>query len=66
MLCTKYIELTPPEKTAFIGELLHSVQSDDQLFEMAKEIIIIAIRKGLFNGVVINPPKEKYADDKIL
>lgn len=64
MLCTKYFNLVPIEKHAFIGELLHAVQSDDELFELAKDIITLATNKGLFNGVVINPPRND--DDKIL
>lgn len=64
MLCDKYQRLVPKEKSNFIGELLHAVQSDDDFFDLAEEIIQLAYRRGLFNGVIINPPKPTNDHDE--
>ncbi len=53
--CNKYQELTPIEKIGFIGELLHAAQSDDEIFDMAQQLIKLATIMGVFEGVTINP-----------
>jgi hypothetical protein len=58
MLCPGYQKLLPREKRDYIGELLHAVQSDDELFELGSEIIQVAYRRGIFDGVKINPIDE--------
>lgn len=59
MICPQFEELTPKEKTEFIGKLVHSVQSDPELYSMAHEIIKMAEEKGLFEGVKILHPNTK-------
>lgn len=56
MICTEFDELSPKEKTEYIGALVHSVQSDSDLYSMGQEIINMAKMKGLFDRVVILPP----------
>lgn len=58
MLCPEYLKLTPKERRDFIGELVHCSQEDSELYELAREIIQIAYKRGLFDGVVINPISE--------
>ena len=65
MTCDKYNELTPIAKVHFIGELVHAAQSDDAIFTCCKDLIELAIRKGLFDGVVINPPINRNEDETI-
>jgi len=57
--CEKYQALTPIEKITFIGELIHAAQSDNKVFDMANDLIKLAIIKGVFDGVTINPIIEK-------
>lgn len=61
MICNKYSELSPIEKVKYIGELIHSVQSDDNLYLAGCEVISKAKDEGIFDGVVIlpDPPNEK-------
>lgn len=58
MLCDKYMRLSPQERSLFIGNLLHAAQSDDNIFQSAEELINLAERKGLFDGVTIMPERE--------
>jgi len=55
MICKSFESLTPLEKSTFIGELVHSCISDERFFDMGKKLIKQAHRKGLFDGVKINP-----------
>lgn len=59
MICEKYEAMTTIEKTEFVGKLLHSVQSSNELFDLGKEIINLGIEKGLFEGVKILHPNTK-------
>lgn len=60
MVCPSFDQLTPKEKTEYIGALVHSVQSNDNFFWVGKEIIEQATSLGLFEGVKIlhNNPEE--------
>jgi hypothetical protein len=53
MVCSSFDQLTPKEKTEYIGALVHSVQSSNELFKIGKEIIEDGERQGLFEGVKI-------------
>ena len=63
MLCKKYDDLSYFEKVTYIGELLHSCQSDDTLFDEGNKLIAKAKDMGLFNGVVILPDHIKTAHE---
>ncbi len=54
-ICENYDLLSPHEKSIFIGELVHAVQSSDTLFNMAKGIIDKAMTLNLFDGVTFLP-----------
>jgi len=58
MNCAEYQNLTPLEKSQYIGELVHACISDTKYFKMGEKLIKQAQDKGLFEGVVINPPSE--------
>lgn len=58
-----YINLTPKEKSEFVGQLVHSCQSDENLFSMGEEIIKLAQRRGLFENVVFNPEQKTNEAD---
>ena len=55
MLCKKYDSLTHLQKITMIGELVHSIQSDDAIFELGNEMIKLAFAKGIFDKVKIMP-----------
>lgn len=55
MVCEQFDNLTPKEKTEYIGQVVHAIQSDKNLYEMGKEIIRLGNIKGLFEGVIIFP-----------
>jgi len=55
MNCNEYQNLTPLERTKFIGQLVHASISGSKYFKMATKLIENAHKEGLFNGVVINP-----------
>ena len=57
MLCDKYRNLSPQEKSLFISNLQHVAQSDDSIFESALHLIELGKRKGLFDGVTIMPKR---------
>ena len=59
MLCDNYTNLTPVDKVTYIGELIHACQCDNELFEHGELLIEFAKRKGIFDGVVILPPKSE-------
>jgi hypothetical protein len=58
MICETFLKLTPLEQSTFIGQLVHSVQNDEDLLKKGKSIIFEAEKKGLFDGVIINPMPE--------
>ena len=55
MICEKYDRLTPIERVSYVGELIHAVMSDNELFDAGNSLINLAILKGLFEGVKILP-----------
>jgi len=65
-LCKKYEDLTPIERSSFIGQLVHATQSNDTIYEMAKDLIKLAILKGCFDGVKINPQVENNSDQFVI
>ena len=65
MLCNNYNNLSHVNKIIYIGELLHAVQSDDDLFDLGNLIICNTKDKGLFEGVVILPDHLKDDDNNI-
>lgn len=58
MICKEYESLSHIEKVSLIGAIVHAVQSDSSIFQMAMEMKRLATLKGLFDGVVINPTPE--------
>ncbi len=56
--CDNYQQLTPKERTEYIGSLIHACISDERLFRTGEKLIKEAQKKGLFDGVVINPTTE--------
>ena len=60
-LCDKYDNLSPVERLTLVGEVVHALQSDDEIFDDVQKIIRKAIIKGLFVGTVILPTD---AEDK--
>lgn len=64
MICDKYKNLSPREKIIFIGEVIHAVQSSDTFFNMAEDLIKMARKDGLFDGVIINPPRENTQENE--
>lgn len=55
MLCKKYESLSPIERITLIGSVIHCLQNDDKLFDVAIQMKELGLLKGLFEGVVINP-----------
>lgn len=55
MICKNYDSLSHMQKIVYVGELLHSCQSDDDLFLMGLSLIELARQKGLLDGVIILP-----------
>ena len=58
-ICDNYDNLTPLEKSMFMGELVHAAQSCDTLFNLAKDLIKSGYDKGLFDGVSFNIPQDE-------
>ena len=52
-LCDKYFNLTPIERVSLVGELVHSLQVDDEIYDEVQKLIRKAVLKGLFVGVKI-------------
>ena len=57
-LCDKYFNLTPIERVSLVGELVHAIQSDDELFDMANDLIQLGILKGVFINTAILPEQD--------
>lgn len=55
MICTKFEELTHKEKIELIGKVVHSIQSDNQLFIIGQAIIRQAEERGVLDDVIILP-----------
>lgn len=58
MICEEYSNLNAVEKVMFIGQLVHIVQSDSNLFNNALKIIEIGKIRGLLDDVKILPNEE--------
>ena len=63
--CGEYLLLTPKERTEYIGMLIHACQSDAKYFEMGQRIIKAATRKGIFEGVTINPIEQNNINEPL-
>lgn len=59
MICDKYDSLSHMQKIVYVGELLHSCQSDDDIFLMGLSLIELARQKGLLDGVIILPEHDQ-------
>lgn len=57
-LCDKYFNLTPIERVSLVGELVHAIQSDNELFDMANDLIKLGILKGVFINTAILPEQD--------
>jgi hypothetical protein len=57
MLCNSFQNLSVKEKVEFIGLLSHAVMNDEHSFIIGSELINKATRKGIFENIVINPPR---------
>ncbi len=55
MNCDKYMALSPKERVEMIGQIVHAIQSSNEIFNRATLMIATAKQLGLFEGVVINP-----------
>lgn len=64
MLCQKFNDLSHYEKIKYIGELLHSCQSDDFFFSAGESIILLAKEKGMFDNVIILPEQTKIDEQE--
>tara|TARA_R110000868_G_scaffold400868_1_gene675601 strand:+ start:6454 stop:6651 length:198 start_codon:yes stop_codon:yes gene_type:complete len=56
-LCDKYDSLSPIERLTLVGEIVHALQSSDEIFDDVQKIIKKAILQGLFIGTTILPPE---------
>jgi len=56
MNCENYLMLSNKEKMEMVGKIVHALQSDSETFNKVEMLIKKAERKGLFEGVTINPP----------
>ena len=63
MICEKYEELTVLERIRLIGAVIHCLQSDDELFKRALELVNKGAKKGVLDGVSFLP--EDYEDFSI-
>ena len=55
MICSAYEKLTIEEKVKMVGMITHAMQSDNEMFYMAKALINEAELKGVLDGVIILP-----------
>lgn len=55
MLCESFYNLIPMEKRDYIGNIIHCVMNDEFLYLEGQKIIKKGQKKGLFEGVKINP-----------
>lgn len=62
MLCSKYTDLTIPERTKMVGEAVHALMSSNESFTAIRDVIEDAKARGEFDGVSINP--ETNHDEK--
>lgn len=57
-LCQSFEDLTPLEKSNYIGSICHLFQSDEDYYQKGLAMIRQATKRGLFEGVKINPIDE--------
>lgn len=50
-----YQTLTIIEKIEMVGKLVHAIQSDNEMYNLAKELLTKAEEKGLFINIKILP-----------
>ena len=55
MLCEKYESLEPLDRSRLVGEVVHCLMNDNTLFDIAKEIVNLGYKRGLFENVKIMP-----------
>lgn len=55
MICEKYQNLTPVEQIVMVGQIVHAMQNDDEMFDFVKKIIFLADRRGILDNVTILP-----------
>ncbi len=60
-LCTQYDNLTSKERIILVGEVVHCIQSDNLLFDMAKEILSKGHELKVLDGVIFLPDENKEA-----
>ena len=51
----KYQSLTIVEKIDMVGKLVHAIQSNNEMFDLAETLLIKAEEKGLFINIKILP-----------
>lgn len=61
-LCTNYEGLSHFEKVALIGQIVHALQSDNEIFEGVNTLIQLAQLKGIFDKVEILPKNDPIGD----
>lgn len=61
-LCTNYEGLSHFEKVALIGQIVHALQSDNEIFEGVNTLIQLAQLKGIFDKVEILPKHDPIGD----
>ena len=54
-LCPEFESLSYSEKVKMIGEVVHAVHFDSASFSLAQELLNLAKRKGVLDGVEILP-----------
>lgn len=57
--CSNYLLLSPKERVEMIGRIVHGLQSDNEIFNKCEMLIQNAEKKGLFEGVTINPSEQE-------
>lgn len=58
MLCESFLNLNPLEQSTYIGKIVHLVSHDEQFYNEGLKLLKRGERKGIFNGVIINPINE--------
>lgn len=62
--CKEFMELTPLEKSNYIGSLVHIATNDSEIYLLGQKLIAKGIKKGLFQNVIINPPNPIAPEEK--
>lgn len=64
MICENYNLLSHRERIEYVGKLIHSVQSSNQLFIIGNAIIKQAEEMGILDDVIILPTAHKTETDE--